>query len=412
LWRELLSHWHVSSSSLAGPHSRSYEDDSVSHVTSLHAELWLCFGGEIIPFHHGGWLYPPRPELVIHHEGDLDFVRSVGLWHTASEFHPTEEAVRYLVSPQLPRTETGWAEGGLFRDIVPPEAGFAPPWHGTPYPMAANRLITYLSPSFTLGTANRDWLNGDQQDLFIWKAATTHRPGGPQPCRTLFSRYVSGDKIPGEDNYYPDLKKNSTKDLLHEEGRRHCLQSEGVVLVAYWPKRRLEKAATRKLGLELLIPCHFSAPDEVWLGETRIGAATAEMAEPEPLFVREGQAFLALLPLAVDDAGRTAAARAERRGKYLVIEYLNYEGEDRRFTQAELLPLRNGFVAIAEEAAGRDFAAWRRQAAQVTIRDWTMYAGGETRQIEVEYGVLRLTLRLNHATESVQCATVNGKAVE
>jgi hypothetical protein len=411
-WTDVLRHWHAPMCSLAGPHARSYECDSVSHVTLLNMLFWSCFGSEIIPLNSYDWLYPPRPELVIHHEGDVDFMRCHALWHTATEYHVPAEAARLLVEPALPRTETGWAEGGLFRDIVPSEANFDPPWHGLPYPMGPNRLTTYLSPSFTLGTANRDWLNGDQQDLFIVKAATGHRPGGPQPCRSIFTRYVSGDKIPGEDNYYPDMKKHSTKDLLHEEGRRHALQSEGVALVAYWPKRRLDHAPMRKLGLEILIPCHFSTPEEVWLGDTRLGEGTAELSTPEPLFVREGETFLAFLPLAVDDAGRTAAVRAEHRGKYLVVEYLNYEGEERLFTQAELLPLRNGFVTIAEEAAGRDFAAWRHQAAQVTPLDRTMYAGGETREIEVTYGETKLKMRLNHATESVQFATVNGENVE
>ena len=411
-WTELLRHWHAPSCSLAGPHSRSYETDSVSHVTLLNMLFWGCFGSEVIPINPADWLYPPRPELVIHHEGDLDFMRAHGLWHTATEYHVPADLAQLLVEPALPRVEVGWAEAGLFRDIVSAEAGFDGPWHGLPYPMAAHRVVTYLSPSFTLGTANRDWLNGDQHDAFIFKASTSHWPGGPQPARTLFTRYVSGDKTPGEDNYYPDLKKNSTTDLLHEEGRRHCLQADNVALVAYWPKRRLDKAPTRKLGLEILIPVHFSVPDEVWLGDTRIGKATAEMSQPEPLFVREGEAFLALLPLAVDDAGRTAAVRAERRGKYLVVEYLNYEGEQRQFTQPELLPLRSGFVAIAEEGAGRDFAAWRRGVAQVAPRDHTMYAGGETREIEVEYEGTTLKLRLNHATESVQYAAINGRSVE
>ncbi len=412
VWTELLRHWHVPSCSLAGPHSRSYECDSVSHVTLLNMLLWGCFGSELIPINPYDRLYPPPPELVIHHEGDLDFLRSHALWHTSTEYHVPQDLAQLLVEPALPRTEIGWAECGLFRDIVSPEAGFDPPWHGLPYPMAANLVVSYLSPSFTLGTANRDWLNGDQHDLFIWKAATSHRPGGPQPCRTLFTRYVSGHKTPGEDNYYPDLKKHSTRDLLHEEGRRHALQHENVALVAYWPKRRLDKAPTDKLGLEILIPCHFSAPDEAWLGEIRLGGELTETAEPEPLFVREGAAFLALLPLAVDDAGRTIATRAERRGQYLVVEYLNYEGEPRLFSQPELVALRNGLVAVAEEAGGRDFSAWRRQVAQTPVRDWTMYAGGETREIEAEYGTVRLRLRLNHATESVQYATVNGEVVE
>jgi hypothetical protein len=374
--------------------------------------MWLCFGPEWIPLNPRDWLYPPPPALVIHHEGDLDFVRASALWHTATTFHVPEDAARYLTEPRYPRTEVGWAEGGLFRDIVPPEAGFPPPWHGLPYAMAANRAYSYLSPSFTLATANRDWLNGDQHDIFILKATTGHKPGGPQPCRTLFTRYVSGHKIPGQDNYYPDLKKNSTSDLLHEEGRRHCVQHEKVALVAYWPKRRLTKAPTGKLALNVLLPCHFSAPDEVWLGDFRFGEGEVETATPAPLFVREGPTFVALLPLAVDDAGRTVATRLERRGAYLVAEYLNYEGEERQFTEAELLPLRNGVVAIAEEAEGRDFAQWRRQVAQAAVRDYTLYAGGETRQIEVDYEGLALRLRLNHATESVQFATVNGKAVE
>jgi len=278
--------------------------------------------------------------------------------------------------------------------------------------MAANRAYSYLSPSFTLATANRDWLNGDQHDIFILKATTGHKPGGPQPCRTLFTRYVSGHKIPGRDNYYPDLKKSSTSDLLHEEGRRHCLQHEKVALVAYWPKRRLTKAPTGKLALNVLLPCHFSTPDEAWLGDLRFGEGEVETATPAPLFVREGETFVALLPLAVDDAGRTVAARLERRGAYLVAEYLNYEGQERQFTEADLLPLRNGVVAIAEETEGRDFAEWRRQVTETSVRDYTLYAGGETRQIEVDYEGLALRLRLNHATESVQFATVNGKAVE
>lgn len=411
-WMELLRHWHQPSCSLAGPHSRSYETDSVSHVTLLNMLLWGCFGSELIPINQADWLYPPRPELVIHHEGDLDFMRAHGLWHTATDYHVPEELAALLLDPDLPRTEIGWAEAGLFRDIVPAEAEFEAPWHGLPYPMTAHRVVTYLSSSFTLGTANCDWLNGDQHDAFIWKAAPGPGADGPQPARTLFTRYVSGGKRPGEDNYHPDMKKGSSRDLLVEEGRRHCLQADGVAVVAYWPKRRLEKAPTSKLGLQILIPCHFSTPEEVWLGETRVGAATVELAEPAGLYVREGEAFLALLPLAVDEAGRTSAVRAERRGAYLVVEYLNYEGEPRLFTAAELLPLRNGFVAVAEEAAGRDFAAWRRQVAQTTPHDRTMYAGGETREVEVEYEGTRLKLRFNHATESVQFATVNGRSVE
>lgn len=411
LWGELLSHWHIPSCSLAGPHSRSYELDSVAHVTMLHYVMYSCFGRELVPLNPRDYLYPPPPELVIHHEGDIDFVRAGALWDVSPTYHVPAEVVGLLLEPNLPRTEVGTAEGGQFRDIVAEEAGFDPPWHGLPYAPGVGRLVTYLSEHFTLGTASRDWLNGDQQDIFTLKVSTRHKQPWPQPPRILFTRYVSGHKIPGEDNYYPDLKKNSTMDLLHEEGRRHCLQSDNLAVVAYWPKRRLDKAPTNKLALNLLLPCHFSRPDEVWLGETKVGDKTVELAEPQALFVREGATFVAVLPLTVDDLGRKCAVRAEQRGVYLVVEYVNYEGEERIFTQPELLPIRNGFAAIVEEAQGRDFAAWRRQLSGLQTREeWS--PNTEVRSVEFTYGETQLKLQFSPATEFVQYATVNREMVE
>jgi len=238
-WRELLSHWHVASGSLAGPHARSYERDSNGHIHLLHHVLWACFGERWTPINPHDQLYPePPPQMLIHH-ASIDFVRASGLWIVAPTYHPDERAVGYLRDQRLPRTEVGTAESGLFRDIVPEEAGFDPRGVGQPYPSAVHRLVSHLSEHFTVGTASRNWLNGDQHDGFIVKASTAHRAPSPQPPRTLFTRFVSGDKTPGEANPYPDMKKDGAPWLLAEEGRRFIVAHENRALVAYWPKRRL-----------------------------------------------------------------------------------------------------------------------------------------------------------------------------
>jgi len=103
--------------------------------------------------------------------------------------------------------------------------------------------------------------------------------------------------------------------------------------------------------------------------------------------------------------------RAEQRGVYLVVEYVNYEGEERIFTQPELLPIRNGFAAIVEEAQGRDFAAWRRQLSGLQTREeWS--PNTEVRSVEFTYGETQLKLQFSPATEFVQYATVNREMVE
>ncbi|MFW5915658.1 MAG: hypothetical protein ACOCTQ_04215, partial [Planctomycetota bacterium] len=168
---------------------------------------------------------------------------------------------------------------------------------------------------------------------------------------------------------------------------------------------------TNRLAVNLLIGCHFSFPDEFRVGSRVVRDDPVTATDPEPMFLREGSVFVALLPLAVTDMGREQALWAGRRGRYLLVELINYAGADREFSEPELLSIRNGFAVCIEEADGRDFDAWCEHAASAKVDDAVRH-GQDVRTTKFGWQKTRLEMCFNHATEAVQYATIDGNAVD
>jgi hypothetical protein len=159
--------------------------------------------------------------------------------------------------------------------------------------------------------------------------------------------------------------------LLHDQGRKTCVQQGPAALVLYRPGIGVLKDIT-SMRLTVVLPTYFNEPDQVWLGDRRLESLEGESPEPVPVFVRDGMTWLAFRPLALTDYGRRQAVVVRRVDRFLTISFYNYMGAARALNFPYQAPLftQNGFAfEIATEGEGLAFDAFRRRVTEARIDD-------------------------------------------
>ena len=329
IWMDVLAHWHPPTQQPAGPHSRSYTENTVGGTGLLKYIMHA-----VLP---GGVFYDPETAWWADHANDI---ANAALAASVS-FHTPEHLVRLATEKTYPltvkmRTSTAGYVFGL--------------WSIPPGPVDT---YCYQTGSYSLGSASRPAGPGSQMDspLLRWRKRSPVR--SMRDHKAAFLRYREGSA-------YTFRQKN-----LLDQGIKNVLQHEGTALALYRP--RPFAGAADKLSLEVCIPV-WDPLDEIYLGDRRVEALPAFSPVPVPVLIKDGPIAFAVVPVGLTDLGRDHAIEVFVRDEVLVISLVNYRGESRAFPAETLLAVQNGAV-IAVEEGGHALERLRRRVAEAAVTD-------------------------------------------
>jgi hypothetical protein len=244
-------------------------------------------------------------------------------------------------------------------------------------------LRTYLSRSFALGVATKDFF--DQTNCFI---AHYVRPDQQRPG-VIFSRYLMNDKWAGSNYYDPD--RTPARELF-EDGRFYGVQDGpraiGLYTASSWGLCTSAKAALIFTGRDRI--------DEIWIGDERVRTLPAEVPRGGVVVVGSGGMLAAIRPLTITDMGRNAPIRLIERDGDLVLEMYNYLGPKKSFWEMEWpggfykgKPQCGFYAEFAQRSDYKDGKEFGRKVAGGVLKDdakppFTYEAVGE-RPWTVEY---------------------------
>ncbi len=389
LWIELALFYHAPSQQFAGPHSRSYLDDSLGGWSGVHCTMAAAFG-ELI------FLEPERALAIGHPSAILQNAVPAIL-----PFHVPAEAHRLAFHKPLPALLRATTYGESYHEN---HAGRG--FEDGLYPGGWSDLVSYQTAEYALGTASRPYVNAGHSDSFM---ARIRRHAPIRSCadfRSVFARGVFNDAEVHRPNRVHVTGGATDASYLYEEGRTFALQDRNRALVLYAPKGVGHHGVAR---FRVDVIFSYDAPfDELWLDGRPAGPLPQTLPAGGRIVFRDGHVLGVLRPLAPHPSAGVQPVTVRREANCLVVSIANYDGPARDWPRDELRGWRNGFYCeLWTTAEFPTLAALDAQAAAITVHD-TLPAGGRHRVTRVHSGHTTLELAVNPWAEEIEHATVNG----
>lgn len=345
IWNDFAQHYYAPLNMMAGPYSRAYEAATVgAPFDGDTVHYLLLFGiGEIGAF-------APYSGTA-HLEADARIC-----WFLGTSYHFPEHLMDTMFHKAYPFQVDMTAEIGPSRFHTRSDRLNVQEDHIAvsmeedcldEYPAATSFNTTYMEEAFTVGCALRPFHSAAFPESYF---AIYPKKGS---SRTVFSRYIINDKTVGQINYDPWMDMQSPTTLW-DEGRKLCIQDGHTSLVVYKPTYYDHDAVTQ-LRMSIVIAAKGDTLDQVYIdGKTVSGSYTAE--EVRPVFIADGDVYMAFLPLEVTDHGRQQGMRLHYVNGYAELSYYNYDGQVRAFRKNQMLLTANGYVSILRSK--KDFACF------------------------------------------------------
>lgn len=268
-------------------------------------------------------------------------------------------------------------------------------------------LTTYLSRSFTLGTAHQQLMS--QSNVLISYIA---EPKEPRTTRNVvFSRFLTNDQWFGD--YYHQTDRSRSRNLI-EEGLFVGSQRGNLSLAGYAPSQ-LEQVSQAALVIVIAQAKHV---DELVIGASPVDALPVEFSDSDTVGFRSGDTYGAVRCIERDELTSGMKCTLRKRGDALVIEYPMYKGPRKSFWQmrkeggffkgypAVLVALTLGEVEDAPSTV--DFAARLAELPTTSDRDapapfdgtntrpWTITIGDVAMEID-QYRWRRIFKKTGHS---------------
>lgn len=416
IWADQLARLHLPTSQLAGPYSRAYTADSMGHTQ--HYAVYAVLG-ELLPVNPLNTLFASKdaePGYMIHLNMAFLQVTVASMLNTI--YHCPEELVQHALNKKYPYEVSGTAEFSSSSDEhaweSPKDSVLAEDM--VEYPAGVGSNTTYMTEDYALGTTTHEFHNGVQTDSFhLLLRRDPRKEASLSNSRAVYTKYIINDKNPGRSNEYERMSITSPDNSLWDEGRKLAFQHQQTAMVLYKPKR-FGRLQVSSLKLSVIIPCPFSEPDEIWLGEQRIEALTGESLEPCPVIVKDGAVYMAYHPLLLTNHGRQAAVKVERANGFIMLSFYNYEGEERDFDPKTFVRTGNGFVVqVSSEQEAGSFEAFRNTVRKAQIHDETHSSPHSRRTVlrrtTFETKGTRLSCEYSPISEGIRYLEVNGRTL-
>ena len=389
LWIESALFYHAPSQQFAGPHSRSYLDDSLGGWSGMHCTLAVAFDEPL-------FLEPERALGIGHPSAILQNALAA-----ITPFHVPAEARRLAFAKPLPPLLRLTTYGESYHEN-----------HATRrfedglYPGGWSELVSYQTAEFALGTAARPYVNAGHSDAFMARI----RRGAPvQSCadfRSIFARGVFNDAEVHQPNRVHVTGGTTDASYLYEEGRTFALQHRNRALLLYAPKGVGHRGVAR-FRVDVIFS-HDAPFDELWLDGRPAGPLPQALRAGSRIVFRDARTLGVLIPLAPQPAAGATPVSVRLAGGCFIVSSANYDGPARDWPRDELRGWQNGFYCeLWTTADFASVAALDAHAAKIALTD-TLAPGGRRRVARVHSGAEVLELAVNPWSEEIEHATING----
>jgi len=210
------------------------------------------------------------------------------------------------------------------------------------WPAGISDTVTYMTERYVVGTAQRTYGGGAGGTVF--QAHWTKRaPRAVQPgdMHTMYLRYRLNDELP----------PTKSSGVMTAAGYINPLQHRNTTIVLYRPRLGSNGKMT-SLCASALVP-RGEQLDTVYVGYPmkKVTRLPLSRKEPATVFIKDGDVYLALVPLAVTDAKRIEALRIEHAAKHLIVSLYNLQAKQAQTWSADVFAgTRNGFVIEVGDA--------------------------------------------------------------
>jgi len=353
LWNEAAMHFHAPSQQFAGPHSRSYHEDSVGGYSALHG-VWMAAGM--------GDLYS-NPGLSERFDHPSDLLQNA--LTAIIPFHVPADARALAWKKPLPYgfRMTTYAES--YHENVRRGGVQEPVFDDEVYPGGWSDLTTYLTGEYALGSAATPYVNAGHSDAVSLRIRRNGTIRSMADFRSMFTRGVYNGAVPGARNLCHTTGGEVDASYLYEEGRTFTYQHENRVIACYAPKRSGHLGITR-FNVEVIFTAY--APfDDIVINGRSAGALPIRVEGGSKICLRDYRTFILLIPLVPVPAASSLPVEVRRSDEFLIIATSNYDGPQADFPRDEINAWRGGFVMELHTAD--EFGSWR---------DFVEYAGSVT----------------------------------
>ena len=366
LWLDVALHFHQTSMQIAGPHSRSYQEDSTGGFSALHGVLIAGTGRQMYA----------DPSLSVQFDHPSTLLQS-GLT-AITPLHPTDAAVGVMWEKPLPlfmrKTtyseqyhENATGKGFNFDDEV--------------YQGGWRDLTTYMNEEWALGTASLPYVNAGHSDCVMVRLRRSERIERPQDFRSFYTRGVFNDSVVGQQNRCHVTGGAIDASYLYEESRCAVYQHRDRAIVFASPKRAGHRDV-RTFRLDVI--AGWAAPfDELYLDDKLVDRFPFDAEVPSRLCFRDFRTYGLLIPLTLSPMALRTPFRLWTANGHIMLSLFNYDGPALNLSRDELTEWRNGFIlhlsTAREWKSFEDFRRWTK-----TMRVAETVLAGRTRQVVYE----------------------------
>jgi hypothetical protein len=397
LWLDVAMHFHGPSLQFAGPHSRSYQDDSSGGFSALHC-VWHAVG---LPatleeelayrFRHPSTLVQNGLAAIVPFHLNAS-VRSMALHKPLPYgFRKTTYAEHYHENS---RRNDASARGGsvfAFDDEI--------------YGGGLSDLTTYMTEEFAIGTAALPYVNAGHSDSFMVRMRSKAEVTGMNDFRSIYTRGVYNEAVVGQRNHSHVAKVEIDESYLYEEGRCATYQHENQVIVLYAPKRS-GHCQVRSFRLDCIFG-YWSPFDRLYLDNEPVKDVPCRAKRGARLVFQNYRTFGCIVMLGPTPAGREYPILLHRAREFLLFSSYNYDGIPRDVERDDISLWRTGFyftLACADDYPS--FDAWREHAA--TIEAGETLDPGHVRHVICKDGVNTMMLKYDPLREKILNRSWNG----
>jgi len=373
LWMNVAMHYHAPSNQFAGPHSRSYFEDSFGGYSVLHCALLAASGRPMF--------LDPSLSVRFHHPSDL----LQNALTAITPFHFPDQAGKIAWEKPFPYTFRMTTYGERYHENsrrheagTPGEPPFA--FDEEVYPGGWTDLTTFMTDEYALGSAATPYVNAGHADAVMLRVRRSDTVNSLADFRSAFTRGVYNDALPGIPNFCHTTSTQVDASYLSEEGRCAAYQHENRLIVAYAPKRAGHRGIT-SYRTDFIFS--YAAPfNRVAVDGTDVASFPAEFGAESRICIRDGRTFILLIPLKPDPAAGPSPLRLSIEKDFFLVSTYNYRGPSKDCSRDEVNGWTSGYVL--EVWKEDEFGDWKK------FLDHARTVSVET---AVETAVRRITVR-------------------
>ena len=346
LWMNVAMHYHAPSNQFAGPHSRSYFEDSFGGYSVLHCALLAAAGRPMFL----------DPSLSVRFDHPSNLLQNA--LTAITPFHVPEQAQKIAWEKPFPYAFRMTTYGERYHEISRrDESGSATfAFDEEVYPGGWTDLTTFMTEEFALGSAATPYVNAGHADAVMLRIRRSDPVKSLADFRSAFTRGVYNDALPGIPNFCHTTSTQVDASYLSEEGRCATYQHENRLIVTYAPKRAGHRGIT-SYRTDFIFS--YAAPfDRVAVDGTDVATFPVEFGAESRICIRDGRTFILLIPLKPDPAAGPSPLRLSIERDFFLVSTYNYRGPSRDFSRDEVNSWTSGYVLEVWEEG--QFGDWKK----------------------------------------------------